>query len=369
VFFEDKVEDINRRISLIDHNSKVAIWCAGVHTERLLSYSNMLELNINFIIDVKPERYINHKTFGLDILKPDNVNFDTVDTVVISSYKYQLEIAKRLSEIGFKGDVVKLYSESDGGEFYNLPRKDNQSFYFMGHFDNWQEARACATGYDEDSIAQKVLEASKAVMRGEARYERDSVLFNDLQYNFRIVSAFGLVASRRNQVNILDFGGALGSEYWRNRNMLYAFNTKFTWNVVEQDNYVRLGNQEVGNDELFFYKNVRQVDCPIDIVLLSSVLQYLPSWKSILKDIADLKPKYILIERQPISSEQGICVQYVGDLIYKASYPMWLITEHELMACMDSYEVVSISDGDIDMGNYYVDGHVFTYKNYFMKRG
>ena len=49
---------------------------------------------------------------------------------------------------------------------------------FRGNYKSWEEARAHSTGYDSAQIVSRVLSATLAVKRGEACFERDSVLFD-----------------------------------------------------------------------------------------------------------------------------------------------------------------------------------------------
>ena len=213
-----------------------------------------------------------------------------------------------------------------------------------------------------------MLEATKQVMEGKACFERDSVLFYHKEFNFRLISIFGLLASCSRHINVLDFGGALGSEYWKNRDFLYKFGVDFTWNIIEQEHYVEIGKKEISNKELRFYRNVSQLERRPDILILSGVLQYLPDYQVILSELLDLKPRYILIERQIVSDQTRICVQYVAENIYQASYPVRIIGEQELMDIFgDRYCKLTEFGSEADGDRAYVDGKEIKYKGYLME--
>ena len=151
-------------------------------------------------------------------------------------------------------------------------------FYgWKGNYSNWQEAKIESTGYDAENIFKKVKAASLKVRNGEATFERDSVLFDKEDYNFQILSSlFWIAAQNKGKLNILDFGGSLGSTYFQNRSLLEKLNP-LKWNIVEQEKFVNEGITHFQNDQLSFYKTIDEclVQNHIDIILLSSVLQYL----------------------------------------------------------------------------------------------
>lgn len=368
MFFEQKVNRINDILKGLG-NGAVAVWCVGVHTEKLAAYTGLLKTNISFFVDRNADSFAGHEVYGRPVYDPMEADFSSIDYIIISTYKYQKDILAFLNQRELSKKAVTCYVEEDEGEFYLLPQKNQKDFYFSGRYDSWTEAAQHAIGYQDRSIVRKVLDATKQVMDGKACFERDSVLFYHKEFNFRLISIFGLLASRKHHIDILDFGGALGSEYWKNREFLYKFGVKFTWNIVEQEHYVEIGKREISNGELRFYSNISQLERRPDLLILSGVLQFLPDYKEIFSELLDLKPRYILIDRQVVSEQTRICVQYVMANIYQASYPVRIIAEQELMDFFgDGYckliEFVSEADGDRD----YVDGKEVRYKGYLMER-
>ncbi len=58
------------------------------------------------------------------------------------------------------------------------------------------DATAAATGYDTDEILARVLAATRAVVAGQAAFERDSVLFAHQAYSYPILAALLRAAAR-----------------------------------------------------------------------------------------------------------------------------------------------------------------------------
>ena len=78
---------------------------------------------------------------------------------------------------------------------------------FSGEYKNWQTAQCFSSGYDSEIILNKTKNALLKVKKKEAVYERDSVLFNKIQYSWPLLASLLYVASENdNCLNLLDFG-------------------------------------------------------------------------------------------------------------------------------------------------------------------
>ncbi len=203
-------------------------------------------------------------------------------------------------------------------------RRLRSQIAFRGNYASWSDALAAAQGYDADIILRTQLDAARKVRDGLAVYERDSVIFDEIEYSFPLLAALLYVASRNGgRLTVLDFGGALGSSYYQNRGMLSHL-TRFRWCVVEQTHFVATGKAEFEDETLRFYATFDEclaAEKP-DMVLLSSVLQYLPDPFGLLAEIAAQRFPFVVIDRTPVmdAGPERIVVQNVPARIYPASY-------------------------------------------------
>jgi putative methyltransferase (TIGR04325 family) len=237
---------------------------------------------------------------------------------------------------------------------------DEPLYGYRGNYTGWEEAVASAEGYHASNILDIQRNAMRKVRDGDAVYERDSVLFDEIQYFFALLSALLLIASRNgNRLSVLDFGGALGSSYYQNRQMLSHL-SPLRWSVVEQPHFVQAGQAEFENTQLRFFPTVEQAwaaGAP-DVVLLSSVLQYLDRPMDVLKEIADHAPPYILLDRTLVLEKgpERIVVQRVPPSIYSASYPCRLFAPGAIEAALaDRYDLCfrfeASVGGPVDLGD------------------
>lgn len=217
-----------------------------------------------------------------------------------------------------------------------LQQLRRNSLQFEGNYANWAEAARYATGYDTDAILTKVLEATLKVKRGEAAYERDSVVFDQIEHVWPILAGLMWTAvHHQGRLSVLDFGGALGSLYFQHRQFLHGLN-ELRWNVVEQAHYVERGKALIAEGPLHFYPDIETclAEQTPNVVLLSSVLQYLPEPLAMLEKLARVDAKVMLIDRTPLANfpENKLLIQHVPSWIYPASYPMWVLSESKLLA-------------------------------------
>ncbi len=226
----------------------------------------------------------------------------------------------------------------------------SNSVSFKGDYKTWEAAAELCAGYNSQIILEKVLEAALKVKGGEAVYERDSVLFNEIQYSWPVSTALMLAASMNNgNLSVLDFGGSLGTSYFQNKKFLSRLHN-LSWSVVEQTNFVEVGREKIADGCLNFYSSIDDVcsQRQPNFVLISSVLQYLSNPFELLEKITKIRANLIVIDRTPfaVDTVEKIKIQQVPSEIYHASYPCRFFNRDNLIAKMIdlNYKVVECFD-------------------------
>jgi putative methyltransferase (TIGR04325 family) len=213
-----------------------------------------------------------------------------------------------------------------------------------GNYSSWSAAKKHCSGYESESILEKVRFSQTIVKDGKAAYERDSVLFKKREYSYPLLSGLMWAAALNNgKLNVLDFGGSLGSTYFQNKLFLDTLESVH-WCIVEQPGFVKIGLEQFSTGKLHFFKSVEECleSYSIDVVLLSSVLQYLEEPFKLLGIIKTSMIKIVIIDRTPfVSGNDRIAIQRVNPSIYKASYPCWFFNEEKLVGYLEpEYELV-----------------------------
>jgi putative methyltransferase (TIGR04325 family) len=233
--------------------------------------------------------------------------------------------------------------------FLDIFRRRISKYGFFGNFLTWKDAVNASTGYNTNEIIKKVKHSLLKVKSGKAIYERDSVLFDKIHYSWPLLAGLLWIASQKgNRLNLIDFGGSLGSSYFQNRKFLMHLK-ELKWNIVEQKKMVECGKKYFENEHLNFYYNL--VDCikehKPNAILLSSVIQYIEKPYNLLKRIINYKFDFIIIDRTPFikTNNDRLTVQKVSPKIYKASYPAWFFSETKFLKSFEGrYELIEEFD-------------------------
>lgn len=235
----------------------------------------------------------------------------------------------------------------------------------------WLEAKKMANGYDANNILEKVLESARKIKSGDAVYERDSVVFDNIQYDWPLLAILQKIALENdNSLVLVDFGGSLGSSYFQNRAWLTHINIK--WIVVEQQHFVEVGREEFETNELLFEFSLEDAfKHRPHVVLFSSVLQYLENPNEVITAVTSSNVQHIIIDRTSIAeqiSENIVTLQQVPEEIYKASYPCWFFKENKLMSYfLPNYYLKTEFASYCDMP-FTREGITYTWKGYYFEK-
>jgi putative methyltransferase (TIGR04325 family) len=229
----------------------------------------------------------------------------------------------------------------------SLYKRPKQDYGFFGDYASWEEALAISTGYDSEVILNKVKNALLQVRDGKAAYERDSVLFDHIEYSFPILAALLKVALENNgKLSVLDFGGSLGSSYYQYKDILSCVHT-LEWSIVEQPKFVECGREFFQDETLKFFYSIDEClksrQQP-QIILFSSVLQYLQNPLELIQDISAREFSYVVIDRSlatPIGNRSVLTIHKVNPEIYSAIIPTWLICDQEMIDILNKkYDLI-----------------------------
>jgi putative methyltransferase (TIGR04325 family) len=215
-------------------------------------------------------------------------------------------------------------------------RSRKQEYGWFGNYATWKEASALCAGYDQENILQKTKQALLLVKNGEAVYERDSVIFSESKYPYPLLTyLLDEARHKKRPLNVLDFGGSLGSTYYQIKEFLSP-EVCSSWNIIEQQHYIDCGKEFFEDDVLKFHYSISEClrFAKIDFVVLSSVVQYLPDPHAFLDELISGGFDTILVDRTAFVKEgpDRITVQRVWPSVYEASYPAWFFDQNGFLA-------------------------------------
>ena len=236
---------------------------------------------------------------------------------------------------------------------------------WFGNYKSWQDAKNETIGYDTNLILEKVKSATLKVRNGEAVYERDSVLFDKVQYSWPLLSILMWIAAKnKGALSVIDFGGSLGSTYFQNRQFLKGLQ-EVKWSIVEQPNFVESGTAHVADSQIGFFPSIAnaiQTRGIPDLLLISCTLQYLENPYEFLRSALEHKIPYLLIDNTPFNYQPSdrLTVQKIHPAIYEASYPCWFLSYSKVSdAVGKQYTITEEYQNELYI---YLDGHKIQYR-------
>jgi putative methyltransferase (TIGR04325 family) len=251
---------------------------------------------------------------------------------------------------------------------YRLHHSRGDATLFEGRYSSWAAAAAATNGYFDPAILERTRQATRQARDNPRIFERDSVVLPHPEYPLEVLAALLHVGNMADgRLDVVDFGGALGSTYFQLQSFLKPLQ-KVRWTVVEQSHYVECGRREFTDDRLRFQPTVQEAvsETTSQILLLSGVLQYLPNPQNALRELLAQDIPFVLLDRTAFHREQSdrLTVQHNPHSIYPASYPAWFFNEaqflaqfhntHELLFDFDAHDQVLL-----ERGRAYYRGYLF----------
>lgn len=223
---------------------------------------------------------------------------------------------------------------------------DRWECVWVTYHGRWEDAARDTSRYDAPEILEQVKHATLAVTTGRAAYARDGVVFDAVEYSWPVLSALlRTAAEAEGPIDVLDFGGGLGTSYHQNR--AFLANVLHSWRIVEQPAFVSCGCEHFRDGILEFFDSVpAAVSCGRPhVVLASGVLQYLADPYATLASLFDVGAPAVVIDLLPVTdaAEDRLTIQQVPTASgLRPAYPTWFFSERGFAARLPiGYRVVA----------------------------
>lgn len=183
-------------------------------------------------------------------------------------------LGSRRVAISTARDVLQLVTPP---LIWRLARRLWQDQELEGPFASWDIASSRATGWDNPRFAELALAAALQVKDGKAAFERDSRTHDRIVYAPIILAALLLAQAQYRRLNVIDFGGSLGSAYFQHLNLIRSLpGVPVSWNVVERPPLAKIGAARFQTAELRFHDDLAAVQLDDAVLLFTGSLQYVP---------------------------------------------------------------------------------------------
>lgn len=220
-------------------------------------------------------------------------------------------------------------------------QKSHSGLALIGPYDSFEEATQRSSGYNSQIILDKVFNAVVDVLEGNYAYERDGTTFaiRPSIDNLRRI----LIAHLQEDDVLADFGGGLGCAFVNNRD-LFRHSNRYI--VVEQSIFVEAGrdlSKKYGLP-IQFIDNLCHLPVKPDIIILSGVLQYIPNAEQVLRKVAELMPRLIIVDRTAFAPNNSSPKWWIQDepvyYQFPISYPIRPLPLETIISLLSQYSVL-----------------------------
>lgn len=200
--------------------------------------------------------------------------------------------------------------------------------FYKGPYSSWKSAKNDSIGYNNSDTLKYIYKVAKTAKKN-GLLEKDGFI----KKNFEIDPDLKKLIKKINykKINILDFGGGYGTLFFQYKNFL----NRYSWYIVEQKKVCDFAKTFLNKEKKLFYhsklSNLSKKD--FEIIILSSSIQYIKNYKSIIRKLKKFKPRYIIFLKTPMSSLpfDAIFKQSIPQETYIGSYPSWIFSKNSII--------------------------------------
>lgn len=368
--FEKKVLEINIKLKeQLSDKKNIVIWGAGIHTEKFICMTCILEFWDKItIIDRTPKGIIGNK-----VVKGINeIQWELVDAVIISSLTYQKEIENELVENeSFRGKIVQIYDDKDMSQFFELQKE--YDFLTLEMVESWEEAsKKSRSGYADKEILQFDYEE---FIERKNRSEENRKYEKRHYYDVLFYILKTIVQMKKDEISILDFGGGFGTVFIDLKYYLKNLDIKLKWIIIEQEKIVEWCSKEYYDNGIIYEKSLEDIDKEekIDFALFGSSIQYLEAYQDIIAAVKALNPRRIALLKTPVADKTFVNIQHVNNKgnynHYVANYACRVVAEDELVSLFsDGYRLEDSAEDLFNSANNSLDCHIVKWKDFFFEK-
>jgi len=231
----------------------------------------------------------------------------------------------------------------------NRLRWENEKWTFFHKNKTWQDARNRSSGYENPDIFEQALINSK-----KEKSEKSQSWIN----------LFDDIKKESSAIDIIDFGGGLGDKYFRYKDTLKALELNFSWNIIEQNDWVNIARGQQYLEGIKFCKSLDEVQlhsCDV-LLIFSSSICYLENPNYVIKEALKFEPKWVFIDRIPFSRKTSPGTQKAKTDKGYYKVPIWFFKLSDLLDEFSGYAVMRTWREEIQ------PTHIATFRGFSLKR-
>ena len=208
--------------------------------------------------------------------------------------------------------------------------------------DSWETAQKKSMGYESPQVIDLVVNDAMRLREKIKESEQATSRFQQIATAMLLCISEGHGMEKKNW-RVLDFGGGSGDYFFQFKK--FAPGILMEWTVLETPalaSELQLQNRNE-DPNIKWIDSFEQLDGKYDVIVCSSVLQYLQNPFETLKELVK-KSDFLILNRLPLidSSEHIVAVQRIWSNKRRGSYPANFFSETRFLEELQGYGLIAM---------------------------
>ncbi len=201
---------------------------------------------------------------------------------------------------------------------------------WRGVYARFEDVPNQGQGYNQETLANQAIENLRKIMEMPDGPEAQSATLLAEQTLLPLLASS--LSTPEKPLTILDFGGGAGIGFVQILRSLGP-ESRVAYHIVECPSLVQAGSRFWHSEpRIAFHNGLSDLPSRIDIVYLSSSLQYIQDYPSLLKSLCALKPKRILLAKLSTGDFPTYTTAQLN--LGPTSVPYWFINTQDLITLL-----------------------------------
>ena len=166
----------------------------------------------------------------------------------------------------------------------------------IGKYETYNDVPKFSNGYSDEELISDA--ANKTELHKDHLQNSTALLINEI--DAEILASFSGLLSLSREIKVLDFGGSFGKYYFFVQK-IFGDNIKMAWDVFETKSLCEMSGSYAAFQAINYFSDFDNIkENRYDIVIASGSVQYFQDPIKVIKDLANLQSKVLIINRMPL---------------------------------------------------------------------
>lgn len=203
-------------------------------------------------------------------------------------------------------------------------------YVWEGVYRHYRDVPRSGAGYDSDRLVKDTIAHARTLLA--ACQEPHTIPTRVTSEHSLLPLLVSVICQGSSGVRVLDFGGGMGAAYVHVVHSVLSCGV-VDYHVVDTAVVSQAGARLFGNDRrVHFHDSLPDHVDGLDIVHVSSALQYIEDYAGLLRRLCAYRPRYVLFVK--LSSGDMPTYATAQRNLPGTTLPYWLINVHEIIALM-----------------------------------